>query len=199
MMNVITSCIPVDTGLFFVAGVKMQILEVTMKPGSAVTTAIATVLLIAGTLMIPPGCSFSRDRDDALRETDRWFELVRQGKYRESAELLAPSFLESTPRERYIAMLATLKNGCGELGQQNLRSWSSQSKASPGGEKSSLVVLVFDVPCPNGALIIKLTCTRSGSDKSPRILLMSITGSPMQQEEQKGAPPREKEPEGVMI
>ncbi len=170
-----------------------------MKPGSAVTALIATVLLFAGAQIFPLGCSFSRDRDDALRETDRWFELVRQGKYRESADLLHPSFLESTPRDRYITMLATLKKGCGEIGKQNLRSWSSQSKLSPGGEKSSLVLLVFDLPCPSGAMAVKLTCTRTGDNDPPRILLMSITGSPVQQDEQKGSPPREKEPQGVMI
>jgi hypothetical protein len=170
-----------------------------MKPGPAVTAVIATALLFACTLMVPFGCSFTRDRDEALRETDRWFELVRQGKYQESAELLHPSFLESTPRDKYIAMLTTLKNGCRELGQQNLSSWSAQSKASPTGGKSSLVLLVFDVPCPGGAMTVKLTCTRSDGDKRPRILLMNIAGSPVQQEERKGEPSRAKEPEGVLI
>ncbi|TAL39442.1 MAG: hypothetical protein EPN93_01380 [Spirochaetes bacterium] len=153
---------------------------------------LPTALLAAWILLLSTGCSLTGERDEALKESARWFELVGQGKYDESSHLLHPGFLESTSKDNYTSMLKNFGKAYGNPVSHSLTSWSAQT----GGARA-LVVLVFDVKSAKGVSVIKLTFTRTGDDERPRILLMSIEGAIEGTPVPERAPAQR--PEGIMI
>jgi hypothetical protein len=184
-------------GVFFIEPQSREKPEVNMKMRRFAPKALCAASVAALILLILTGCSLTGERDEALKESSRWFELVGQGRYEESVQLLHPGFLESTSQEKYIAMLRSYSKEQGTPVSHSLTSWSSQTGRGTMGVSRALVVLVFEVTSAKGASMIKLTFTRSGEDERPRILLMSIEGA------SQGAPVPERapaqRPEGIMI
>lgn len=90
----------------------------------------ASVLALAA---LAGGCGLSRDRAEAQRVADAYFEAVRAGDLERATRLFSPDFFRQTPRERWLTGMGNLRGKLADLQGHELVNRNIRKRVGTGG------------------------------------------------------------------